>query len=146
MATTTTTTTTTLEDATAMTTTTILDTNLVRFFLLGVGTLLPFNVFITAKTYFDATLLRRDDDGAEVLEGGSLPAVGHCINATKSVVLSLEPLSPELKARLPSSRCPLARRARRRRPPVRRRGARSGRARRKAARPPSCCARRPPWT
>ena len=47
-----------------MTTTTILDTNLVRFFLLGVGTLLPFNVFITAKTYFDATLLRRDDDGA----------------------------------------------------------------------------------
>ena len=59
-----TTTTTPLEDATAMTTTTILDTNLVRFFLLGVGTLLPFNVFITAKTYFDATLLRRDDDGA----------------------------------------------------------------------------------
>ena len=63
MATTTTTTTTTLEDAT-VTTTTITDTNLVRFFLLGVGTLLPFNVFITAKTYFDATLLRRDDDGA----------------------------------------------------------------------------------
>ena len=47
-----------------MTTTTILDTNLVRFFLLGVGTLLPFNVFITAKTYFDATLLRRDDGAA----------------------------------------------------------------------------------
>ena len=46
------------------------DTNLVRFFLLGVGTLLPFNVFITAKKYFDMTLLRHDggDDG-DVGEG-----------------------------------------------------------------------------
>ena len=61
---TTTTTTPPLEDATVTTTTITEDTNLVRFFLLGVGTLLPFNVFITAKTYFDATLLRRDDDGA----------------------------------------------------------------------------------
>jgi len=46
------------------------DKNLVRFFLLGVGTLLPFNVFITAKKYFDMTLLRHDggDDG-DVGEG-----------------------------------------------------------------------------
>jgi solute carrier family 29 (equilibrative nucleoside transporter), member 1/2/3 len=32
-----------------------------RFFLLGVGTLLPFNVFITSKPYFDMTLIRSDD-------------------------------------------------------------------------------------
>ena len=46
------------------------DKNLLRFFLLGVGTLLPFNVFITAKKYFDMTLLRHDggDDG-DVGEG-----------------------------------------------------------------------------
>ena len=51
-----------LDDAATVTTT--IDTHIVRFFLLGVGTLLPFNVFITTKTYFDATLLRHDDDGA----------------------------------------------------------------------------------
>ena len=44
-----------------MTTTTMLDTRPV--FLLGVGTLLPFSVFITAKTY-TMKLARRDDDGA----------------------------------------------------------------------------------
>jgi len=51
-------------------TTSLKDKNLLRFFLLGVGTLLPFNVFITAKKYFDMTLLRHDggDDG-DVGEG-----------------------------------------------------------------------------
>ena len=44
-------------------TTSLKDKNLLRFFLLGVGTLLPFNVFITAKKYFDATLLRHPDGG-----------------------------------------------------------------------------------
>jgi equilibrative nucleoside transporter 1/2/3 len=45
-------------------TTSLKDKNLLRFFLLGVGTLLPFNVFITAKKYFDVTLLRHDGGDA----------------------------------------------------------------------------------
>ena len=45
-------------------TTSLKDKNLLRFFLLGVGTLLPFNVFITAKKYFDVILLRHDGGDA----------------------------------------------------------------------------------